>query len=231
MATTIGAYSCKRWVAGALGAALAVLSPPVVAQEQHAGGDAGARASTPELGAGNAKAHEGFLAGAKFGGIVPLGSGMTPFIAGGLEVGWVFNPGKVGVYLDVSYATPKGSGKGDDPRLPAGSYEWTLTQKQLVLQPTLLYRFTGGSVTPYIGIGPRMYLTESTIKSDEPKLAITEERSTEFGVGLPIGIEFAVGPGGLFAEALLQWGPLDHTITGDTHYGAASLFIGYRAIL
>jgi hypothetical protein len=231
MATTIRERGYTRLSAVAFVAALGVFSPPLFAA-QPAGGDAGVQASTPDLGRGDANAHEGFLAGAKFGGIVPIASGMTPFIAGGLEVGWLFDPGRVGVYLDVSYATPKGSGTADDPRLASGKYDWTLTQKQLVLQPTLLYRFlTGGSVTPYIGIGPRLYLTESTIKSDEPKLAITQERSTEFGVGLPLGVEFAAGPGGLFAEALLQWGPLDHTITGDTHYGAASLFIGYRAIL
>jgi hypothetical protein len=230
MATMNASWSCKL-IAASLAVAACAFATPLFAQ-QRAGGDAGVQASTPDLGGGgDGKAHEGFLAGAKFGGIVPIGSGMTPFIAGGLEVGWVFDPGKVGVFLDVSYATPKGSGTADDPRLPSGSYDWTLTQKQLVLQPTFLYRFTGGSVIPYIGIGPRLYLTESTIKSDEPKLAITQERSTEFGVGLPLGIEFAVGPGGLFAEALLQYGPLDHTITGDTHYGAASVFIGYRAIL
>ena len=227
---TMNASRSSKLLAACLAVAACAFSAPLFAQ-QRAGGDAGVQASTPDLGGADAKAHEGFLAGAKFGGIVPLGSGMTPFIAGGLEVGWVFAAGKVGVFLDVSYATPKGSGKADDPRLPTGSYEWTLTQKQLVLQPTFVYRFAGGSVTPYVGVGPRVYLTESTIKSDEPKLAITEERSTEFGVGVPLGIELAAGPGGLFAEALLQYGPLDHTITGDTHYGAASLFIGYRAIL
>ena len=56
-------------------------------------------------------------------------------------------------------------------------------------------------------------------------------QSTEFGFGLPLGAEYTLGPGGLIAELLFQWGPLKHDITGDTHLGSASLWVGYRALL
>jgi hypothetical protein len=47
----------------------------------------------------------------------------------------------------------------------------------------------------------------------------------------PLGCEFELGPGGLLAELLFQWGPLTHDITGDSNLGSASLWLGYRAIL
>jgi hypothetical protein len=217
-------------ISAPLALALFAAAAQALAQEAaETGGDMGAQASLGDIDRdGDGKS--GFLAAGKFGGIVPF-SGMTPFVAGGLELGWIFDPGVIGVYLDVTYATPKGDGTESDSRVAGGEYSWELTQKQLVLQPTFQYRFSGGSITPYIGIGPRIYFTESVSKSSAPEFELTRERSTEFGVGLPIGLEFAVGPGALFAELLLQWGPLDHTITGDSHFGAVSMFIGYRAVL
>ena len=57
------------------------------------------------------------------------------------------------------------------------------------------------------------------------------ENSTKLGVGLPLGVEYGLGPGLLFGEVLLQWGPLDHEVTGETNLGTATLWLGYRAVL
>lgn len=177
-----------------------------------------------------------FLLGAKIGGIVPFN--MSPFLAGGLELGWVFagTNRRVAVLLDVSYATPKAS--GDETDAPSGrvansQYHWQLTQKELVFQPTLMYRVTGlGKITPYIGVGPRVYIVESVSQGSAAGVEFgeTREHSTKFGVGVPLGAELAMGPGGLFAELLFQWAPIAHDITGDSNLAAATIFIGYRAL-
>jgi hypothetical protein len=83
------------------------------------------------------------------------------------------------------------------------------------------------------GIGPRMYFLESVVRGDaggEP-FQDTAERSMKFGFGVPLGAEYELGPGGIFAEFLLQWAPVDHTTTGDTHLGGSSLYLGYRVAI
>ena len=181
-----------------------------------------------------------FLLGGKIGGIASF-NGLDPFVHGALELGYVFpvlDQG-LGAYLQVEYSAPSADGKVDedfDPkRVPTGSYDWEITQKELVLAPTFLFRLTSlsDSITPYAGLALRVYLLEDTVmgKAGDQAIDETKESSTKFGVGLPLGAEFALGPGGVTAELMLQWGPLKHTLTGDTHLGGASLFVGYRLLL
>ena len=111
---------------------------------------------------------------------------------------------------------------------------WRLQQTQVTLQPTFLYRMTSLSdvVVPYGGIGPRIYMLETVEDGSaggEPFPTATEQ-STEFGLGVPLGIEIGMGPGAMMAEFLFQWGPLDHTITGDSNVGTVTMWLGYRAI-
>lgn len=176
-----------------------------------------------------------FLAAGKAGAVIPL-NGLDPFVRGGVELGWVFGGThrRIAALLDVSYTAPHASGIEKDQRVGSGRYEWELRQKELVFQPTFLYRLTGESaLTPFVGIGPRIYFLESVGKGTAAgsELADTYERSTKLGVGLPFGLELRLGPGGLFAEAMLEWGPLDHRITGDSSLLAANVFLGYRALL
>jgi outer membrane protein W len=197
--------------------------------------DQAGAAQAPQEGAAQDES-AGILA-AKLGGILPFNK-LGPFVTGGIELGYVFGGTNRSIValLDLTYSAPPASGTESDERVPEDEYEWELTHKQLVLQPTFLYRFTTadpGGVTPYVGIGPRLYLLENVMvgSAGSEQLGETTERSTKLGVGLPLGAEFALGQGGLFAELLLQWGPLDHGITGDTHLASASLLLGYRALL
>jgi hypothetical protein len=180
--------------------------------------------------------NEAFLAGAKLGAIVAF-NGLGPFLAGGLELGWVFagTHRSLAVLLDVSYATPKGGDQApDELGRVAGDWDWEVTQKELTLQPTALYRLTIlDKVVPFVGIGPRLYLLETTARGSAggQQFGEHQEKSTKLGVGLPLGAELELGPGGLFAELLFEWAPIDHRITGDSHLAAATLFVGYRALL
>lgn len=179
---------------------------------------------------------DGFLLAGKIGGGLPF-SDLKAHPTFALELGYVFAEarGSFAVLLDVSYAAPKAQGDQDDERIPEGKYKWRLQQTQVTLQPTFLYRMTSLSdvVVPYGGIGPRIYMLETVEDGSaggEPFPTATEQ-STEFGLGVPLGIEIGMGPGALIAEFLFQWGPLDHTITGDSNVGTVTMWLGYRAIL
>lgn len=220
-----------------LGATLATLLAAAPAHAQDAQEDVSFQASTDDVGEdGGDDDSSAFLAAGKIGGIVPF-AGFTPFVTGGVELGWIFGGTgrRIGALLDVTYTTPKGDGTVEDTRYEDGGFSWELVQKQLVFQPTFLYRLTGvaGDLVPYAGIGPRIYLLETNVEGTSGGEVIqeTHETSTKFGVGVPLGLEYALGPGGLMAELLFQWAPIDHRITGDTNLGSASLFLGYRALL
>lgn len=191
--------------------------------------------STENAGTGENK-HEngGFLAAGKIGGIANFNH-LDAFVTGGIELGYVLKGGNIALLLDTTYTAPKTDGSTTDPRMPGGRYDWEIRQKQLVFQPTFEYRFTmlSDKITPYAGIGPRIYLLEDVTRGTAGGQTIKDsfERSTKWGLGVPLGAELALGPGGLFAELLFQWGPLNHQTTGDTHLGSGSLFVGYRAIL
>ncbi|HET8934222.1 MAG TPA: hypothetical protein VFN67_12305 [Polyangiales bacterium] len=188
-----------------------------------------------------ASAETGYvLLGAKVGGLASF-NGLDPFVHGAIEAGYVFpalNRG-LGAYLQVEYSAPSTDGKVneafDRDRVPGGAYNWHIRQQELVLAPTFLYRLTMLSdvITPYVGVGPRIYLIKDTTRGDANGVSIDEttEKSTKWGLGLPLGAELALGPGKLIGELMFQWGPLAHTLTGDTHLGGASLAIGYRMLL
>ncbi len=182
------------------------------------------------------------LVGAKVGGVVPF-SKLGVNAAGAVEAGW-FLPWmgrSFAAVLEVSYCQPTASGTTADPRVGGAAYEWKLTQRELVIAPTGLFRLQGldrlaglgwaGRLVPYAGIGPRLYLLESRVSGSAggQAMATTTEQATRVGVGLPLGAEYALGPGSLTGELLLEWGPLDTRATGSSATAAGlTLRFGYR---
>jgi hypothetical protein len=223
----------------ACSAALAVLGLTSAAHAQESAG-ADASVSTDDIGKGGDDDSGAFLLAGKIGGIASF-NGLKPFVHGGIDLGYVFGgTGRtIGAYLGTEYTAPKSDGSVAEEETPTrvadGKYEWEIRQKELVFQPTFLYRFTwlSEAVVPFAGIGPRIYLLESVVRGSAggQKFQDTKETSTKFGFGIPLGAEITLGPGGILAELLFQWGPFDHRATGDTSLGGASLFLGYRALL
>ena len=174
------------------------------------------------------------LVGARLGGIVPL-DGLSPFASVGVELGVVLPAARrrLAIVVAVDYTQPTAAGTEMDPRVAGGSYTWAITERELAIMPLLVYRATGVKrFTPYVGVGPRLLLLESTVGDDGlPAFLDTTEVSTKVGVGVPIGAELRAGPGRVTGELLLQYGALDHVATGDSHTGAVSLAIGYRLLL
>ncbi|MBI2390901.1 MAG: outer membrane beta-barrel protein [Deltaproteobacteria bacterium] len=200
----------------ALGGALA--SAPAQAADEPT-----PAAAPTRHGAGN----KGFFVTGKVGGIVPFG-GLGPNAIGGIDLGYALDMGLAfGVAAD--YAAPKADGTETDARVAGGQYKWHLTQQMLQVMPFVMYRIkTSGLLVPYAGVGPRIYMLQSFVKGEGPAFQETREQSTKVGVGVPLGLEIRLGPGAAIAELLLQYGGLNHTATGDSNAGAASLSLGYR---
>lgn len=176
----------------------------------------------------------GLMFGAKVGGIVPL-DGLSPFVHFGIELGYVLPPFKrqLAIVVAIDYTQPTTTNVESDPRVMGGTYTWRLTQQELGVMTTLMFRATSVKpVIPYGGIGPRILFARSNVRDDgAPMISTTKEQSTRLGVGIPLGIELPLGPGSGIAELLLQYGTLDHTATGDAHTGALTLALGYRMLL
>lgn len=176
----------------------------------------------------------GLLLGAKVGGIVPL-DGLSPFVQFGIELGYALPPLKrqLAIVVAVDYTQPSTTNEEMDPRVTGGSYTWKLIEQELGVQATLMFRAKSVKpVIPFAGIGPRILFARSKVQDDgAPMISTTREQSTRIGIGVPLGVELPMGPGGLVGEVLLQYGTLDHTATGDAHTGAISLSVGYRAVL
>jgi opacity protein-like surface antigen len=178
-----------------------------------------------------------FVAGGKVGGAFSW-AGLSPFVVGGIEVGYVlpFLNRSFGILVDLDYTAPSKSGTDPDPRvMSGGKYNWHLTQQELNLMPVVMWRMTfiKARVTPFIGIGPRFFFLKSTVRSGEgtPMFQETTEQSTKVGFGIPLGVEIALGPGGILVEPLIQYGVLDHTSTGASSTGAVNVSVGYRFLL
>ena len=205
-------------------AAMALAATSAGASSANAAENAG-DGDTARPGAG----HAGVFVTGKVGGIVPFG-GLSPNVTGGIDLGYALKMG-LAFGVAVDYTAPKKSGTENDSRIAAGSYSWHLTEQQLQVMPFLMYRLSSlGTLVPYAGIGPRFYMLRSTVRSNEgtPSFQETTEKSMKVGVGVPLGVELKLGPGAGIAELLLQYGGLDHTATGASNTGAASLALGYR---
>jgi hypothetical protein len=226
-------------------------SPSPFATPPEAAAPAGAPASTPAPStAGDAVAtHElapphdrgAVIIGLKAGGTFsepfsPLG----PSYLVGVELGYLlpFAHRSIAILVDGAFTEPGASGGTTDPRVTSngGAYTWNLTQREVLIGLTLMYRLHIGTgrVAPYIGVGPRVWLLQSKLVGEAGAgnpISESNEQSTKFGVSAPLGVDIGLGPGRLFIEAQVMWAPIDHRSTGDSSVGAINGALGYRLLL
>lgn len=213
---------------------LALVVPAELGAQPLADGtrDVGAPVTTTTATEETVPTGSAFIVGAKLGGIVPL-DGLSPFVSGGIEVGYTLAGGRIAIIGAIDYTQPTTNESESDPRVTGGMYTWQLTEQELGVMVTAVYRLTSmRPLVPYAGIGPRVVFLRSTVQaSGAPTFMKTTEQSTGIGVGIPVGAELRAGPGSLIGELLLQYGTLDHVATGESHTGALSLSVGYRMFL
>lgn len=174
----------------------------------------------------------------KVGVLLPYGfSNLGASYLVGLEIGYTLPVLRhhLAITLEGEFTAPEASGTTTaDPRLDAsgGSYSWKLAQRELILGVSLVYRHPIGRLTPYLGIGPRLFLLDSRVQGTAGAAPISQssEVSTRVGVGIPVGLGFHVGPGDLFAEVQVNISGIDHRTTGTANTGSLSLAAGYRFI-
>jgi hypothetical protein len=135
---------------------------------------------------------------------------------------------RLAIVAEFNYHEPTVSGTLTDPRIGEGSGGYTLIEREMALLLSAVYRFHGalGSVTPYLGAGPGLYLHRATSQAFGQN--VIESEGT-VGFQFLGGAEMRLGPGGLFAEAHYHFTRIGFLSTGDVNVGgflAAS--VGYR---
>jgi opacity protein-like surface antigen len=182
------------------------------------------------------------LLGLKAGGLFPeafspLGPSFLVDVEAGYVMPWLRR--SFAVILDVGFTMPTASGTQTDPRVDVSGngYSWDLTQRELVFGLTAMYRvpyLLDGRLGPYVGIGPRLWLLQTKVVGQAGagnNINESTEQSTKVGLSVPIGLDYALGPGRLFGEVQILWAPIDHRITGDSSVGSFTVDVGYRLLL
>lgn len=175
----------------------------------------------------------GVEAAAKLGVILPqLFTPLGANLAVGVEIGYQlpFAGRRFRVLLTVDYSQPPADGKARSDAV-GGEYTWTLSQRELAIGLVGGARFPqGGALTPWIALGPRLYLLETRANGASAGEPFGEyvETSTELGAVVAGGVDYRVGPGALVGELEVGFSDLDHLTTGEASTGAFGVRAGYR---
>ena len=177
------------------------------------------------------------LVGLKLGVLLPQAfSPLGTHILPELEAGYLLPYGRriLGVTASFAFTMPSTSGSGiADTRVPGGAFDYNSTEQHFLIGVTLLANLPLGKVLPDVGIGPRVYAvrTISGGVAGGQTILETVETSTQVGVGVPIGVNYMLGPGRLFGEFQFLWAGIAQKSTGDGSVGSLTLGVGYRVVL
>jgi hypothetical protein len=178
--------------------------------------------------------------GGALGSILLAGTGAD--LTASLELGYTLPlPQPIGrdieVFGDVGYSGPSTQQtiNANDPRIPTGSFHYTLTEHQLAVTWGALYRIPLGVdfIQPNAGLGLRTVWSDTVANADAggKPFGTTSETAFDLGVDVRIGADFYVGPGSILAELGFSWVPADRFILQKTSTTALGLAVGYRFML
>ncbi len=186
---------------------------------------------------GAGKPQIGLLLAPKVGFFKTTTSLQGAFYAGG-ELGYLtpLLGRKLAVVAEASWHKPTLIGTVADPQLASGSGSFGMTERQVSVLLSAVYRASGlfgsgplAALTPYGGLGPGLYLHTVTTNAFGSRHVETEGT---LGVQVLAGAEYTLGPGGVFFEVHYHFTKVDLRTTGPANVGgflAASL--GYRLVL
>jgi hypothetical protein len=183
------------------------------------------------------------------GPVVGLAIATNPLGVGpdlGLEAGARFHlgPGFFAVHVRAAYERYSTSGTGTlachrmpadgaptDPCLNTGGasgsmYSWSLLEEAVTIGLPISYRlFDHRRIHPYAQVQPQIVLQ----RAQPTAFNLTNtETATRFGILGALGVQYDVGPGGVWLEAGYRWTPVNHLSTGDSTIGVVAIAVGYR---
>ena len=194
-----------------------------------------ALAQTPEPTATTPQAETSAAAPAQLGGTILLAPKLgffkttTPLSGAfflGAEAGYLtpLLNNRLAIVAEFNFHQPNVSGTLSDPQLQ-GDGAYTLTEREMALLLSAVYRFEG-PLTPYVGAGPGLYLHRARAVAFGS--TYTETEGT-VGFQLLGGLEYKLGPGGLFAEVHYHFTRVGFLTTGNVNVGGfLAAGVGYR---
>lgn len=174
------------------------------------------------------------ILGLKAGGIFPqVLSPLSSTYTLALEVGWllpILNR-QLALVVEGAYSAPTRSLSVDDPRLPSGSYQYSVTEQTFGIYAGPKYFFLPlrGTFIPWVSVGIRAQFIESQLAglSDQP-FGAHQEQGTHVAFGGQAGIGYHLGPGFVGLELQMISSPLNHLVTGNVDVGDLSVRAGYH---
>jgi hypothetical protein len=134
---------------------------------------------------------------------------------------------RLAIVMEGSLHRSQVSGTLSDPLVTRGDVQYTLTEREIAILLSAMYRFEGAldSITPYVGAGPGLYLHQATTQALG---ATTVEKKGIVGFQLLGGAELPLWSGSLFLEAHYHFAPVDLVTTGEVNIGGFLAAVGYR---
>lgn len=172
-------------------------------------------------------------AGARLGGVIPLGA-LGPAVQPQVEFTGVLPvaQGRLRPVLTVGWSRLPAEGAGEDVRVGDGAYTWTLQQTALPVALGLTVRPLDPDtrVQPEITVAPQLVWlsTVSDGESGGAAFGVTRERYLTAGVGVSAGAAMEAGPGELVGVVAFTSTPLKGTLTGQGALNALAPSVGYR---
>jgi hypothetical protein len=178
--------------------------------------------------------------GGALGSVLLPGAG--PALGGSLELGYLLPlPQPLGrdleVFVDTGYSGPstRQSVAANDPRLPSGGFDYTLTLHQLAATWGLLYRIPLPLtwLRPTVALGARTVWSNTLVNANSAgqPYGVTSETAFDVGVDGRVGADFFVGPGAIAVELSSSWVPADRFIVRKSSTTEFGIAVGYRFFL
>ena len=139
---------------------------------------------------------------------------------------------RVGLITSLGYSQPTASGTEADARLPSGTYDWEMTQRQTTwdLGLSVLFLAWESDFNLGLNVGSRLTFLSTLTAGDSEAAAFGEhdETATLPGVFAGLTAHYRIGPGALNLEIGFASCFEDLHTTGDVAVAEVVILLGYQ---